>query len=266
PSGRDGLMYPQSFKLTIRLYPYVLLVIGCHLAFGFFSEILLNKGGLVLYPYLVEFRIFGKNFGSLVSFLADGLLAFAVYRSVLKISLADQQVFAQRLVGFILIFLGISIAANIPVIIFDIFWYFEIVDPFSKPVESWGISSIVYANLFNILFSVLIISLLGTLLPANAATHQNDLGEAFRRGKASFWFVLLRLVVGPGALVVLASTLQAGLNLGIEGLGLTGLFRSFVQLIDVIILYFIMAWVTVMTAWIFSEAYLKANTTPEEAA
>lgn len=260
-------MYPQSLKLTLHLYPFVLLVIVFHLVFGVYSDLILSKGELAQYQILIDIGNLGESLGRPVIFILETLLAFFVYVSILGISLKDTRSKAQRFAVFAIVALGLNILADLPWSIFSILRYLIPVDPHSISADNWAISIIAYVGNFNFLFGALVYSLLGTLLVATIATGFVRPAAAYRRGKSTFWFVFLRLVVGPGVLILLASLVQAGFYFVFfdqNGLALTGMLRRFAQLIDLTILYFITSWSIVMTAWIISKAFLKAeeNTAP----
>lgn len=255
-------MYPKSLKLTLQLYPFVLLVIVFHLVFGVFSDVILSKGDLAEYQILIDIGNLGRSLGRPVIFILETLLAFFVYVSILGISLKDTRSKAQRFAVFAIVALGLNILADLPWNIFSIFRYLIPVDPQSLSADNWAISIIANVGVFNFLFGALVYSLLGTLLAATVATGSFRPAAAYRRGKSIFWFVLVRLVVGPGVLVVLASLVQAGFYFGFfdqNGLALTGLLRRIAQLVDLTILYFFTSWAIVMTAWILSKAFLKAE-------
>jgi len=262
-------MYLQSLKLTLRLYPYVLLVIVFHLVFGVFSDVILSKGNLSQYQILVDIGNLGEGLGTPVSFILKELLAFFACVLILKISFLDYQSKVRRFAVFAIVALALNILADLPWNIFRMFEYFTPVDPQAIPADNWVVSIITYVGLFNYLFGALVYSLLGTMLVAVAATGMLRPAAAYQRGKSTFWFVFMRLAIGPGMLIILASLIQSGFYLGIVdqyGLAFTSILGRLVQLIDQTIQYFITSWILVMSVWIFSKAYIITTTQPDETA
>lgn len=67
-----------------------------------------------------------------------------------------------------------------------------------------GVGMIGYV-LFGLTLYGVLIAIYGTALPAAVANTDSSFRTAFRRGKSQFWFVFLRLLVGPTLFTVISS-------------------------------------------------------------
>jgi hypothetical protein len=119
------------------------------------------------------------------------------------------------------------------------------------------------------LFSLLIFGLMGTWMPAFVVDRQRGFGNALARGKSTFWYVTGRLIIGPGLLFVLSALAFAFIP-ALAGLPetyfQTGWQPNITTFVYSAVIYVFQAWAIVMTAWIFSKAFLRTEASQAEAA
>lgn len=246
-------MYRQSLALTFRLYPYVLLIIACELALRVF----------------LEKTMAGNSSNSISVTVLYIILAFYAYVDILSPDTKDRKVTMRRFLGFMGRNLGLIFLIAIPAIVLTLTLYYRAglseqqgAQPAPETVTLIVVPSV-------ILLSLLVLGFLGTLLPAFVVDRERGFGLAIARGKASFWYVTGRLVIGPGLLFFLSLfafgyiPIFAGLP---ETWFQTDWQPNITRFVYSAVIYVLHAWAIVMTAWIFSHAFLKTEDRPAETA
>ncbi|USG63192.1 hypothetical protein NBZ79_09410 [Sneathiella marina] len=245
-------MYLQSLKLTWRLYPYVLLAV---------------VGELVV-RVLAEQEIGGNSSKGFTITLLYSVLAFFAHVDILFPDPHNRAEAIKRFVGFMLrymglIFLIVLIAGGLT---FFLYYGLEIASGGDRD-ERVGMLALIMLPLAG-LFSLLIFGFMGTWMPAFVVDRQRGVGKAIARGRSTFWYVTGRLIFGPGLLFVLSLSAfafiptLAGLP---ETYFQTGWQPNISTFVYSAVTYVLQAWAIVMTAWIFSRAFLKAEASHAEA-
>lgn len=265
-------MYPQSLKLTLRLYPYVLLVITCELVFGPFNKLILTVGGETLYSILMESRIFHYNVTFFPTLLAEALLMFKACEQVLGVSNKIDIRWVRQLGYFaaiLFLFKVLLLLQYLPPYLASMIN--EIVSKHdnqgTKSNISWSI------RIFVTLIFIFGYCLLGTWFPAIVNRQRGGLGDAFARGKKTFVFVFGRMLAGPVVIIMFFILVVA---LGVMSRFIYSKTIEVIKVSDMTMValsffYYGVLYVTtyvalVMTAWILCKAYLKAEASHAEAA
>jgi hypothetical protein len=255
-------MYPQSLKLTLRLYPYVLLVIACELVFGPLKGLILTVGGETLYSILIDSRVFRYNTAYFLTLVAQALLMFKTCEQILGVKNKVDVRWVRQFGYFTLILLVFHIPA---LLLPSTVYLAPMLNEILLEHKVFGWEGDIFLTIVCILTLLFFLGycLLGIWLPAIVDNQRGGLVAAFSRGKLTFLFVTWRFLVGPTVLFIilsLLSTVYSSLVKTATDWQLTVLVTLFGVLQDIFY-----CWILVMTAWILSKAYLKTTATPEEA-
>ncbi|MEH6527452.1 MAG: hypothetical protein V7723_15395 [Sneathiella sp.] len=261
-------MYPQSFKLFVRLYPYVLLVIACELVFGPLKGLILTIGGETLYSILIESRVFKYNAVYFVKQLAEALLMFKACEQVLGVKNKIDIRWTGQLVFFAFILFLLHVPLLLQLLPSPLA---AMINEIVSEHDNQGTKSNIFWSI-RILVTLIFLfcySFFGTLLPAIVSRQRSGLSGILVRGKKTFTFVFGRLLIGP-AVILMSFALVAAL-----GAMIPFIYSKTIDVIKVsdttmVVLSFFFYGVQyiasyialVMTAWILSKAYLKTKTAP----
>ncbi|USG63193.1 hypothetical protein NBZ79_09415 [Sneathiella marina] len=254
-------MYPQSFKLLVRLYPYVLLVIVCELIFGPFKSYIQTFGGELFYDILIDSRFLRYNAAYLLTLLAEALLIFKASEQILNVKNTVDIRWARQFGYFAVIWL----LFHIPVLLQQVPYY---IASMSNEVASKQDSIATGVNIFLFMLPIVILLffleyfLFGTWFPAIVDNKRGGLGTAFARGKQTFLFVMWRFLAGPTVLLITMSVLLY-INSAVARYATDWQLLVPVTIVGILLDIFY-CWILVMTAWILSKAYLKTKIVPEE--
>lgn len=239
-------MYPTSFSLYLRLWPYVAFAVAGEIVIQILQERLASSGGLIF-----------------VSVLIWSYLAFNAHAALLLPGTRDKREDSRRVLGFALRTFGLGILMVIPVV-------FGAVVVLSGELRDGAlgidVSDIVAVGLILTVCFLLVFGLLGTLLPAFVADQNRGLRAAFARGRAQFFWMLSQFLAGPVIVFVFANAIifggQAMMHPHIDLLN--AIYLPNIPMFLILILgYLIQALGTVMIAWVLSKAFLRAEETAQ---
>jgi len=245
-------MYRQSLNITFRLYPYVLLAV---------------LGELVL-RILAEKDIGGGSSNGIAISVLYCVLAYYAHVDILLPDTENRTAVGKRFYGFMgrnlgLIFLIVLVAGGLT---FFLHYGLDIGSGGDRD-ERAGTIALIILPIASV-FSLLVFGFMGTWMPAFVVDRQRGVSQAFARGKSTFWYVTGRLIIGPGLIFVLSGVAFAFVPAlsGIpEAYFQSGWQPNITTFIYSAIIYAFQAWAIVMTAWIFSKAFLRAEASQTEA-
>ena len=235
-------MYPTSFSLYLRLWPYVAFAVVGEIVIQILQERFASGAGLIF-----------------VSVLVWSYLAFNAHAALLLPETRDKSEDSRRVLGFALRTFGLGVLVFIPVI-------FAAIAALSGELRdgAFGIevSDIVAVGLLLTACFIFIFALLGTLLPAFVVDRGRGLSAAFSRGRAQFFWMMSQFLAGPVLIFVLSSAIifggQAWLHPHIDLLN--AIYIPNVPLFLILIVgYLIQALGTIMIAWVLSSAFLRSE-------
>ncbi|MEH6527453.1 MAG: hypothetical protein V7723_15400 [Sneathiella sp.] len=244
-------MYRQSLALTFRLYPYVLLAVI----------------GEIVIRVLAEKEIVGNSSKGIGISVLYCVLAFYAHVDILLPGSKNRKAASTRFVGFMgrnlgLIFLIVLTAGGL-----TFFLYYGLdMGTGGDRDERIGEIALIMLPLAGV-FSLLIFGLMGTWMPAYVVNRERGVGKAFARGKSTFWYMVIRLIYGPGLIFVLSLLAFGFLPLLAdlpETWFQTGWQPNISMFVVSALVYVVQAWAIVMTAWIFSHAFLETEDRPAE--
>jgi hypothetical protein len=258
-------MYPQSFKLFVRLYPYVLLVIACELVFGPFNKVILTVGGETLYGILIESRVFKYNAVYFLKQLAEALLMFKACEQVLGVTNRFDFRWARQLVVFAFILFLLHLPLLLQLVPSPLASMInEIVSKHDNQGTKSNISSAI--RIFVTLIFLFGYSFFGTLLPAIASRRRGGLAGIYARGKKTFVFVLGRLLIGPAVILVSFAAVAAlgAMTPHIYSKTIDVIKVSETTMLVLTFFYYGVQYIAsyialVMTAWILCKAFIRAE-------
>ncbi|MEH6527454.1 MAG: hypothetical protein V7723_15405 [Sneathiella sp.] len=245
-------MYRQTLDITCRLYPFVLLAI---------------LGELIL-RVLMEKGLWGNSSGGLSISILYSILAFYAHVDILSLGPLNRETMVKRWLGFIFRTIGLIFLITLPAIIVTIALYHGsgLADRQSDQPTSETVALIMLPVVA--LFSLLVYGLLGTLLPAFVVDRGRGVGAAIDRGRATFWYVTGRLIIGPGFLFFVSLFAFAYIPVVTDLPGTyfqNGWQPNLSKFGYAIIVNTVQCGAIVMTAWIFSTTFLLSEAEPEAA-
>jgi len=236
-------MYPTSVRLFKQLLPYVALAIVGEFAIQIVQEKTSSGSGLIF-----------------VSVLIWGILAYYAHASLLLPDSRDKAADQQRFIGFALRTFGLGCLMMIPVLIASV----ALVSQYFGGTATVGseITKFLAIGIFMAVCFLVVFSLLGTLLPAFVADRGRGLRAALSRGLSQFLWTSGHLLGGPIILFALAFLITIGGQLVVAP-QYDLLDASYIPNIPLFLImavvYLIQALGTVMTAWVLSTAFLRAD-------
>ncbi len=236
-------MYPTSFRLFFRLWPYVIFAVVGEVVVQITKEQTSISGGLTF-----------------VSVLIWSFLAFNAHAALLLPESRDKAEDNRRVMGFALRTFGLGALMMIPVVFGAIAIFAgAFAGEVSRGIEVFDLVAI--GVLLAICF-IVVFGLLGTLLPAFVADRGRGVGVAFRRGCSQFFWIMSQFLAGPVLIFALAyAVIFGGHNWMHPHVDLlNAIYIPNVPLFVILIAgYLIQALGTVMIAWVLSTAFLRAE-------
>ncbi|MEM9470843.1 MAG: hypothetical protein AAGA00_02715 [Pseudomonadota bacterium] len=200
--------------------------------------------------------------GSFLSTLLWSYLAYAVHAQILLPPDNNAATNALRVIGFALRTFGIVLLITLAVFLSTIIFASVIGTEQSRVVLVFGLVAFVVLGLPVFVW-------LGTILPAYVAGRERGIGAAVRRGRAQFSWIAVRLLIGPGALLILSLALLSLLLFPVdyngEFLSEDGDFQP-MAVFALFLGFTVQAFATSLTAVILSRAFLRAEGMSETAA
>lgn len=235
-------MYPTSFSLYLRLWPTVAFAVVGETIVQILHERLESGGGLIF-----------------ASVLIWSYLAFNAHAALLLPETRDKREDSRRVIGFALRTFGLGLLMSVPVV-------FAAIAALSGELQggAFGIEvgDIVTVGVMLIICFIVVFGLLGTLLPAFVADKGRGVSAAFARGRAQFFWMMSQFLAGPIVVFVFANAIifggQAWMHPHIDLLNAI-YFPNIPLFLILIAGYLIQALGTIMTAWVLSSAYLRAE-------
>jgi hypothetical protein len=251
---RNG-MYRETFRLTLKLYPFVVAVILVSFTGEFMEDMGISIGDAWMF----------------VTFSAGTYLAYLTCILVLlrppeaapfDLSMNMDGWMFLRFIRRLLLLLAPIYLMNMIVyyIVGRSAWYavHELGQPRWQVISEWSLK----AQLFEYILFLILFSAFGLTLATIAADGDRGFKVSYKRTVSQFSGILGRLLIGPILLHLVGIILQLVLVIA-EPATTSLLFDGWIPNIIGIALFLfqsaLWAWAVVMTFWILSKAYLKAE-------
>lgn len=248
-------MYRETFQLALKLYPYVVAVILC----SFTGEFMEEMGVSVENPWMIV------NFGT------GAVLAFATCILVLLrpaetgplnlISHVDSFTMLRFMWRLLPLTILLNTVENVLIFVASRTAGYAFHDLGQPRWQAIG-ETVMKVYLFEYAVFLLLFSVFGVMLPATVANGNRGFKASYKRAVSQFGGVLIRLIIGPILLHFIGVLLGTAVVIG-EPAATSLLFDGWIPNIIGIALFLMQsalwAWAVVMTFWILSKAYLKAE-------
>ncbi len=236
-------VYSTSLQLFMRLRSYVALAVIGELAIQLVGEEFSVGGGLIF-----------------ASVLVWAYLAFNAHAVLLLPDDRDKAADNTRVLGFALRTFGLGLLMLIPVIAMMILALSGSLSQVSLESDGWSVIAAI--GLICALGFLLVFGYLGTLLPAFVADRHRGIGAALSRGASQFFWIAGHLITGPILLFAISMTLVVGGLNALEpdsAMLSEGYYPNIPVFVILTLAYLVQALGTVMTAWVLSNAFLRAE-------
>lgn len=248
-------MYRETFRLTLKLYPYVVAVILVSFTGEFMEDMGISIGDAWMF---VTFSA-----GTYLACLTCILVILRPAESA-PIDLSrnlDNWIFLRFIRRLALLMAPIYLSS---IIVYFIVgrsaWYavHELGQPRWQAISEWSLK----AQLFEYILFLILFSAFGLTLATIVADGDRGFKVSYKRTVSQFAGILGRLIIGPVLLHLVGITGQLAVVIG-EPAATSLLFDGWIPNIIGIVLFLMQsalwAWAVVMTFWILSKAYLKAE-------
>ena len=251
---RNG-MYRETFRLTLKLYPYVLFIILCAFSAEIIGEIVGMSPGYMptityflwaILAYLTCLHIYLRptDKGPLDTPSLLNIRNFASFFWRLTFLM-----FPICILDFVLFFIGGRTVRYV---------FHELGQPRWQAIGE----TVLKIYLFEYIVFLLLFSVFGLMLTTIVADGKRGFKASYKRAVSQFSGVLGRLIIGPILLHFIGVALHTAVVIG-EPAATSLLFDGWIPNIIGIALFLMQsalwAWAVVMTFWILSKAYLKAE-------